>query len=131
MHDSGTKGISTKHLGLSMVVKAANHRIQERYFPSWEGEAPAEPQKSHSGVADTDWPVAYDRRQDARCRVGAAYKTCCGGNPLHGYHASPGNRHVTFRLGRSLALPTDGFARVRTVPMWYRDVNVSQLRTVI
>ena len=41
-------------LGLSVVVKAANHRIQERHFPSWEGEAPAEPQQSHNGIADTD-----------------------------------------------------------------------------
>ena len=117
---------------LSVVVKAAHDSsIHDRRSSSWEGEAPAEPQKDHSGVADADWPVAYGGWQDPRCRVGAAYKTCFGGNPLHAYHASPGDRHVAFRLGRSLALPTGGFARARAVPTWHRDVNVSQLRTVI
>ena len=118
-------------LGLTMVAKASNHRIQERHFPSWEGEAPAEPQKSHSGIADTDRQVANERRQDPRCQVGPAYKTRFGGNSLHVYLASPGVRYVAFRLGRSLALPTVGFARVRAVPIWHRDLSVSQLRTVI
>ena len=40
--------------GLSIVVKSANHSIQERHFTSWEGEAPAEPQNCHDGIADTD-----------------------------------------------------------------------------
>ncbi len=111
MRDPGTKGTLMKDLGLSMVAKAANHSIQGRYFPSWEGEAPAEPQKSHSGIADMDRQVAYDRRWAPRCWVGPAYKT--------------------FRLGRSLALPTDGFVRVRAVPKWNRDVCVSQSRTEI
>ncbi len=94
-----------------MVVKAANQRIQERYFPNWEGEAPAEPQKSHNGIKDTNPQIAYDRCQDGECWVGRAYKTCLGGNPLHAYRASPGDRHMAHRLGRSLALPIYGFVR--------------------
>ena len=120
-----------KDLGLGMVVKAANHRIQERRFPSWEGEAPAEPQQSHNGIADTDPQVAYDRRLDRRCRVRPAYKTCVGERPLHTCHASPTDGHIGFRLGRSLALPVYIFVHVRVASVRHRRVSVSQSRTVM
>ena len=114
-----------------MVAKAANHSIQERRFRSWEGEAPAEPRKSHNRIADTDPQVTYYWCEDGRCRIGLTYKTCPGGNPLHVCYASPGDGRIAFRLGRSLALPTYGFVRVRTVPMWHRCVSVSQQHTGI
>ncbi len=51
--------------------------------------------------------------------------------PLHAYHASPGDRHMAFRLGRSLALPTYGFIRIRVTNMWHRRVSGSQQRPAI
>ena len=111
-----------------MVVKAANHRVVSRV-----GRARLLPSRknSHNGVADTDPQVAYDRCQDGQCRVDPANKARLGGNPLHAYHASLDTRLIAFRLGRSLALPTYGFAHARTLPMWHRNVSVSQLRTVV
>ena len=115
----------------SAAVKAVNHGIRERRFPSWEGEAPAEPQNSHNGVAGTGPQVVYDRCWDGRCRVDLANKACSGGNPLHAHHASLDGRLIAFRPGGRLALPTYGFVHVRTLPMRHRDVSVSQSRTVI
>ncbi len=62
-----------RSLGLSVVVRAVNHSIQERYIRSWEGEAPAEPhkelQRNHipfSGIPGDDSAVALSASQPNR-----------------------------------------------------------------
>ena len=60
-------------LGLTMVAKASNHRIQERHFPSWEGEAPAEPQEE---------PLRHSRLELAGHRRPVSGRTMVGSSSI-------------------------------------------------
>ncbi len=60
--------------------------MRERRYPIWEGEAPAEPQQSLNGTADSDSQLTIAQRRNGRYRAGLAYKRYVIKTSLHVCH---------------------------------------------